>query len=312
MSDHGIFKDWSDEAKRDYGRKPLILSHELHQRAMFSDDGLADLLERYPRDQLGVYTMGDDPTNWRSFVRGEPGDHSGAELLEMARTGRIWFNLRAVDRHLEDYAELRREMFEDFDRLTGQPSMKQDLGVLISSPRVQVFYHVDIPLVLLWQIKGVKRVWIYPEKPEFAPDEALEAIVLRETEEEFEYRPEFDDEAVVVDLEPGMVANWPLNGPHRVENHDMLNVSLSVEYLTMPAVAHANMLYFNGYMRRRFGAHPDRRRDTGARMWAKAAAARLIKLTGGKDVYRKDSPVRFRLDPKVEGGVAYLHEGALA
>ena len=307
-----IFKDSDKAALRDYGRKPIIMSHDLHERDMFSDEGLADLLERYPRDELGVYTMGDDPEDWRTFVKGEAGDLSGEELLKLVREGRIWFNLRAVDQHLEDYAELREQMFREFDALTGQPTLKQDLGVLISSPKVQVFYHADIPFVLLWQIRGVKKVWIYPSTPDFAPDEALEAIVLKEAEEEFEYRPEFDEHAFVIDLEPGMLANWPLNGPHRIENHDMLCVSLSVEYQTMPALAHANMLYYNGYMRRRFGAKPDRSRDTGARMWAKAAAARVIKLAGGRNVFRKDTKAAFRLDPESEGGVRFFQEGETA
>ena len=110
---------------------------------MFSDDGLASLLDRYPRDRLGVYTMGNDPQNWRTFVRGDAGNLSGEALLKAVKTGRFWLNLRAVNEHLEDYDALKQEMFSDFDARTGQRSLKQDLGVLISSPNAQVFYHLD-------------------------------------------------------------------------------------------------------------------------------------------------------------------------
>ena len=128
MVSGSIFKDSDKAALRDYGRKPIIMSHDLHERDMFSDEGLADLLERYPRDELGVYTMGDDPEDWRTFVKGEAGDLSGEELLKLAREGRIWFNLRAVDQHLEDYAELREQMFREFDSLTGQKNAAQRPG----------------------------------------------------------------------------------------------------------------------------------------------------------------------------------------
>ena len=312
MEAGGLIKNWTRETSDQYGRVPVLLSHDLHQRSMFSDDGQASLLDRYPRDRLGVYTMGNDPQNWRTFVRGDAGNLSGEALLKAVKTGRFWLNLRAVNEHLEDYDALKQEMFSDFDARTGQRSLKQDLGVLISSPNAQVFYHLDIPLVLLWQIRGVKRVWIYPESPEFAPDTDIESVVLRETEEEFEYQPGFDDNAWVVDLEPGMLANWPQNAPHRIENQNMLNVSLSVEYLTMPAIARANMLYYNGFVRRRFGANPDRRNDVGARMWIKAIAARALKLAGKRNAYQKASPVRFRVDPEIEGGDAFLPESEMA
>ncbi len=308
-----IFTDWSDELKASYGKKPIIARHNLHESEMFSDDGLADLLDRYPRERLGVYTMGDNPEEWRTFVKGDAGGLSGAELVKAVKTGRFWMNLRAVNHELDDYRDLCGRMFSEFDANTGQRTMKQDLGVLISSPNAQVFYHLDIPLVLLWQVRGIKRVWIYPPTADFAPDADIESVVLRETEEEFDYSPDFDEQAFLIDLEPGMVANWPQTAPHRIANHDMLNVSLSVEYMSIPALAHANMLYTNGVLRRKFGATPNRSRDVGARMWAKALAARAFKLTGARKTFQKNSPVRFRVDPQVEGGVVFLeNESALA
>ena len=157
MEAGGLIKNWTRETSDQYGRVPVLLSHDLHQRSMFSDDGLASLLDRYPRDRLGVYTMGNDPQNWRTFVRGDAGNLSGEALLKAVKTGRFWLNLRAVNEHLEDYDALKQEMFSDFDARTGQRSLKQDLGVLISSPNAQVFYHLDIPLVLLWQISISRR-----------------------------------------------------------------------------------------------------------------------------------------------------------
>ncbi len=306
MTTGDIFTNWDASHTQAYGQAAFVVEHDLHRNSMFDDEGLADLLDRYPRDRLGVYTMGDDPTHWKTFVRGTAGDLSGAELVQAVKSGRFWMNLRAVNTELDSYGDLCGRMFNALDERTGQKSLKHDLGVLISSPNAQVFYHLDIPLVTLWQVRGVKRVWIYPESPGFAPDTAIESVVLQETEEEFDFSPAFDDDAFVVDLEPGMMASWPQNAPHRIVNHDMMNVSLSVEYMSWPALARANMLYTNGVLRRRFGMSPNRTRDTGAKMWAKAALARALKLGGGRKVFRKDSPISFKVDPQREGGVAFL------
>lgn len=300
-----VFTDWTDQHSDDYGKKPILVGHNVHERQMFTDDGLADLLDRYPREKLSVYTMGDDPENWRSFVHGDPGDLSGAELLEAVKNGRIWFNLRAANHELDDYRELCDELFGELDAKTGEKTLKHDLGVLISSPKVQVFYHLDIPLVTLWQVRGVKRVWIYPETPRFASDECIEGIILKETEEEFEFNPSFDDHAFVVDLEPGQMANWPQNAPHRIENHDMINVSLSVEYMSWPAIVHANAMYTNGILRRRFGLHPNRLNDAGAKKWVKAGAARVIKTAIGRNAFSNYKAPQFKVDLNAEGAVSF-------
>ncbi len=291
-----IITHWTDENTKDYGVQPLVAQHSLHEGDRFSDAGLASLLDRYPRDKLGIYTMGKDPENWRTFVGGDAAELSGEEIVQAVKTGRIWLNLRAVNEDFDEYAELSDAMFEEVKTCTGQATFKEDVGLLISSPNAQVFYHLDIPLVLLWQLRGVKKVWIYPNTAEFAPDENIERIVLKETEEEFDYKPEFDAHAFTVDLEPGMFASWPQWAPHRIENKDMMNVSLSVEYMTLPAILRANMLYTNGYMRRRFGANPDRQNASGPALWMKAALARALKLTNSAKEFKKDPRSHFKID----------------
>ena len=52
-----IISDWTDDKAKAFGRENLVFQHGLHQRPMFDDEGLARLLDQYPRDQLGVFTM---------------------------------------------------------------------------------------------------------------------------------------------------------------------------------------------------------------------------------------------------------------
>src|SRR5690606_40229036 len=51
----------------------------------------------------------------------------------------------------------------------------------------------------------------------------------RETDERMPYEPWFDEYARVIDLQPGEMVTWPLYAPHRVHNHDCLNISVTID-----------------------------------------------------------------------------------
>lgn len=289
-----MITDWTPEKAAAFGRAELGFRHDLHCRPMFDDAGLVEVLDRYPRDRLGVFTMGEDPVDWRSWRRGSAGSLSGDQLLEAAKAGRIWLNLRAVNHHLPEYAALSDEMFADIGSHAGRGRLrtfKQDLGLLISSANAQVFYHLDVALVTLWQLRGRKTAYIYPPEAPFVGPEQLEAIVLRETAEQFAFEPRWDAEARVFDMEPGVMVTWRQNAPHRIVNGDCLNVSLSVEFMTPEALLRANAVYANGLLRRKLGLRPSMPRPWSAGALGKAALARAAKAV------RREPPARAPLAP---------------
>ncbi|MDP1737018.1 MAG: hypothetical protein Q8L23_06220 [Caulobacter sp.] len=297
-----LIRDWTDDKRRAFGSEVLTFDHDLHQRPMFDDAGLADLLDRYPREKLGVFTMGEDPREWRTWRRGTAGGLSGAALLDMARAGRIWLNLRAVNDHLPDYAALAGEVFAEKEaQVPGLRTLKRDLGVLISSPNAQVFYHLDVPMVSLWQVRGVKTVWAWPVAEPYVGAQALEAIVLRETAEQFAFDPAWDAGAARVQLTPGRMITWPQNAPHRIENGPMLNVSLSMEFMTPPALLRANVIYANGLMRRRLGLDPAIQPGFSPVGLAKVAMARAAKALKLQRAHERVLPVTFNLETEVPG-----------
>jgi len=306
-----VITDWTPDKAAAFTLQTLTFQHDLHQRSMFDDAGLAEVLDRYPRDKLGVFTMGEDPVAWRTWRRGDPGAMDGAELLEAARSGRIWLNLRAVNHHLPTYAALSDEIFADKATRAGARTFKRDVGLLISSANAQVFYHLDVPLVSLWQLRGQKRVWVYPCQAPFIGPERLESIVLRESAEQFGYEPAWDEAAQVVDLEPGRMVTWPQNCPHRIVNGPMLNVSLSIEFMTPAALMRANLIYGNGVLRRRLGIQPrgvPERVGLGAA--AKLAVARGAKALRLQKAAERGVPVSFTLDPGRPGALLDLSPAA--
>jgi hypothetical protein len=248
--------DWTPENRAAFGQKSLAFRHMLAERPMFSDDGLASVLDRYPRDRLGVFTMGRDLTETSTWRRGSAGKLSGDQLLTAVQSGRIWLNLRDTDKHLPDYADLMREIIAEKERALGVPILKPDLGLLISSPEVEVFYHLDVPLSSLWQLRGEKCFRLYPRADPYVSDAQIERFVLREAEGQFDFDPAWDDDAERFILTPGAMVTWPQNAPHRVSNGPMMNVSLSMEFMTPAALLRANILYANGLMRRWWGWTP--------------------------------------------------------
>lgn len=292
--------DWTPDKARAFSKANLSFEHDLHTRPLFSDEGLARLLDRYPREALGVFTMGHDPVDWQSWRRGSAGHLNGDKLLEAAKAGRIWLNLRHTNDHLPEYAALEREIFAETEGQTHQRTYRRDLGMLISSASAQVFYHLDVPLVSLWQLRGQKRVWVYPVQSPYVPAQQLERIVLKETAEQFAYEPAWDWGAQVHDLTPGRMVTWVQNAPHRIENGPMLNVSLSIEFMTPAALLRANVLYANGVLRKA-GLAPRIQAAPHPTALAKLALARGVKASGLSKSFVKSLPVTFDLEEGVPG-----------
>jgi len=149
-------------------------------------------------------------------------------------------------------------------------------------------------------------MYVYPTGSPYVSDEQLEGIVLGETEEEIDYNPDFDAQAEIVKMTPGVMASWPQNAPHRIDNSDCVNVSLSCEFLTMPALVRANALYTNGVLRRRYGKNPNIAKDGAAKKYAKAAFARAHKLVGNRSSFKTIVEPSFTVDLDAENSVRDL------
>ena len=281
---------WPKDTRQEFNKTIIEARHTLHQSPQFCDAALAALLDAYPRDRLGIWTFADHSEGEVAPVRGVAPDLPGEELLQAVKTGRMWLNLRATNQLVPEYAAVADSIFDSIQHASGQKVLKRDMSVLISSPGVHVHYHLDIPMVALLQVRGEKTVWFYPPTDRFASPMNLEAIALREKEEGLYYRSEFEKAAQTMHLKPGMGVTWPQTAPHRVQNGDMMNVSLSCEFMTIPAIIKANAIYTNGRLRREFGASPGRPHTVSAATVGKAMLARVMKRLGSGSTAQPTSP----------------------
>ena len=295
--------NWNAQNRAGFTRDNLLFRHHLAQSDLFSEDALIALIDRYPKDALEVFTMGYDPTVFGEWRLGRHDRLDGKALMQAVRQGRLWLNLRRVNHADPAVGELCDRIFAEIKRETGVTNLKNDLGLLISSPNAHVVYHLDMPMVMLWQIRGIKRVYLYPVDAGFFTDAQIEGIALRESDENLPYATEFDDKAFVHDLKPGEMLTWPQNAPHRIVNGDMVNVSLSIEFQTPQSLWHANVLYANGCLRRWLGLNPSVATSPRFLEPVKIAIARLVKLMGGFKGHKSPLVPRFSLDPKRPGRI---------
>ncbi|MEM7067474.1 MAG: hypothetical protein AAF478_01215 [Pseudomonadota bacterium] len=298
-----IISDWNPQYAENFGEEQLLLHHRLSETGLFNHEVLAELIESYPSEHYNLNTMGYDHENpeWREgIIKGT----KGGDVIKSISQGRMWLNLRQVDKVDPKYGKLLNKIFDEFEGYVPEfKTFKRKFGILISSPKVQVFYHSDVPGQSLWQVEGRKKVYVYPnEEPYLAPVN-LEGIILGETEEEMPYKPDFDKGATVYDLKPGEMVHWPLNCPHRVVNEDCLNISVTTEHWTNDIRKSFAVNYANGVLRRSFGVKNPSQSIEGPAVYAKAAMAvawRKLKLDQSKKVVRK---IDFTVDPLAETGI---------
>jgi hypothetical protein len=189
-------------------------------------------------------------------------------------------------------------MFEEVSaRVPDFVARNHQESILISAPDAQVYYHADLPGQSLIQLVGRKRVYVYPNTPPFVTREHLEDIALYNVEVDMPYAPWYDDHARVFDIGPGEMLSWGLNAPHRVENLDMLSVSMTVSFSNERIRRSEVVNLANGLLRHRFGYTPKTSHLSGPSYFAKAALQKLYRDSGWvKRQRRARRPIEFRLD----------------
>lgn len=296
---------WPEAAAGNFGREPLQLAHTLHQSPLFTDAALARLIEGSKRENYYVNTMDVTAHNVKSRREGAIVDTSGADVLDAVRNGQIWILIQNPEEVDPAFGEILEGVYREMaDTVPGFRPFRTKMTVLISSPNIQVYYHCDVPGQTLWQVRGNKSVYVYPNHAPFLEQAALERIVLGEAHEiSLRYDPAFDKDAIVYDLQPGQMLHWPLNAPHRIVNADCMNVSFTTEHFTDDIRRQYFVNYANGILRNRLGMSRLSQRTVGPTYWGKLLVGAAYKASGAKKKRSQVFKIDFAVDPKAPRGV---------
>lgn len=274
-------------------KEARVHPHGLVDQGFATDEALAAMLDRYPAELFDINLYDYDDEDQVSLRTGARGRLNGAELLAAIQQGRLWVNLRSVE---TGWPELWAAAMVEFKKVqAAYPGMRAvtNAGQLIlSSPKARVPYHFDPAGVVLFHLRGRKRVFVYPGDEAHLPERNMEQVVTRQTTEELPYVRSFEADAQVMDLEAGDALTWPLYAPHRVENLDRFCVSLSMDFQTWPSRFRNGSLYTHAVMRSR-GGQP-RATDTlstpgmAARWAASLALKRMGAMKSRLATYERD------------------------
>jgi hypothetical protein len=236
--------------------KPQLFTNDIHTRGLAADDALAAALDNYPEELIDINSYSYDEDGQVSLKTGTRGQADGATILAEIKAGRLWVNLREVQTsHLELWSPIQ-EAFQSIARELGIKPIKLTGQLILSSPSTKVPYHFDAAGVMLFHLRGRKRVFLYPPDEMHLKQAEMEQVIMLTTTEELTYHKSYDANAQVFDLEAGQALIWPLYSPHRVENLDEFNVSLSLDFQTWETRVTRGAHYANGVMRRLLGVHP--------------------------------------------------------
>lgn len=293
---------WTDAHTDKFQREIIRFRHRLEETGLFTDSALINLLEHHPKEMLDVCTMGacDDPRYPNKFKTGDFRSASAEDLLEGAKAGKIWINVRNAMNVHDDYRAVLDRMYGSLSDATGNRAFNAKGGVLISSPIARVPYHFDKTEVILWHVRGRKTVHVWPVSQTFIPDTAHESTLTDMIDDDLPYSEAFEDHSTVIRLKPGEGASWPLNAPHRVDNETFC-VSVTTEYSTPQSAIKNSAMLANAILRRFTGMNPLYERDGSVSRRIKSVAGRILRKTP-LGAYRTSADmVTFKIDPEVDG-----------
>ncbi|MCR9293160.1 MAG: cupin-like domain-containing protein [bacterium] len=306
-----LLRGWTNDDFHMLEKGVIRAQHQLHETGLFSDESLAQLLDNQPDDFLTISTMGSDPTRF-DWIEGDRNGASGREIVELVHAGKLWLNMRQLMKFQPAIAQVVHDIYDELEsKSPGFTAQDRSANLLISSSTAMVPYHVDMPVNMLWHIRGKKRVWVYPHfDHRFASQTVLEKVCGGELSEDIPYDPEFDHYALVFDVEPGQLLTWPQLTPHRVQNLGGLCVSLSTEHKNARARRRINVHEANYWLRKHVGKFCNSASAEGIGAQARQALSRAIrlgrKLSAGKAkeqfVYTKS----FAIDLQSPGGIRML------
>lgn len=299
-----IISDWKAHFSELFSKQPLHLKHTLHKSELFTDENLAQILNELDARYYHINTRAVGPDGHKRRREGESGGLSGKDLLKAVKKGDIWINIHLPPERYPKFGDLVNQMYDEFEaRVPDLHTYKQHMTLLVSSPNMSVPYHADVPGQMLWQIRGHKKVFVYPNSEPYLSQSSIEKMVIGEFHEvDVQYQDWFDEGAAIYDLDPGYMLHWPLNLPHRVVNKDCMNVSLTTEHFTNPIRNVYGVNYANAFLRK-LGFKTLQNNTSGLVMYAKLAFAGVIKFSGLGKKARKPYNIEFKVDLDAPGCV---------
>jgi hypothetical protein len=220
----------SIESKANGPPAPMDVDHGV-PLYLASDAALIHILDRYPADLIEVTNC---DFQEEIFAARQRREIDGAAILNVLKIGEIGIVLHDIQRaHPGLWAEIMLALARLAPRIGAEDPGDMTGRLTISAERSPTPYTFRPAGQVLFHLRGVQRVWIYPTNETYLPQKAVEQVVMnRAGADALYYVPNYDRASWRFDIIAGQGLAWPLFSPHRIENQKGLCVTLALDYQT--------------------------------------------------------------------------------
>ena len=249
--------------QRDLNVLPYEIAHTLKDNPLFQLPALVELARRVASRNNPHMSGGDAYFNEGAIEAGTKPDYNRPEeeraaVIELVRKieqSEAWIILKHVERE-EGYKEIMEAVVCDALSLAGAAGRKLlrkikwfEAIVFITSPNRVTEYHIDRECSWIFQIAGNKTIHLFDRADkDVVPEPELERFYTVDNHAS-EYKPQFEDRALVYDMNPGTGVHIPVNTPHWLKNGNNVSITLNVNF-QFHDVEVANLYKANYYLRR--------------------------------------------------------------
>lgn len=219
-----------DAFQSDFDRRPFTIKHSLIDHPLLALPSLIELSRRLPESNIR-YNRGDIPAGQQIYTAPKT-DLSIEETIRRIEECRSWMVIRFVEQD-PIYRELLDQCLDEIQPLSDSitPGMfKREGFIFITSPGSVTPFHADPEHNFLLQIRGKKTASLFDVSDRtIVSEEALENYSSGEPFKG-EFKDEYQQKALVFDLNPGDGLHFPQNWPHWVKNGDEVSISFSITF----------------------------------------------------------------------------------
>ena len=283
-----------------FGKVPFLVRHRLAAHELFSLPRLVELSKRLPASQV-EYNAGEVPVGLDP-ARTPRNGLSPEETIRRIEECRSWLVLKNVQCDpayrllLEDCLAEVRAASPPLTRGMCEPRA----FIFVSSPGAVTPYHMDPEENFLLQIRGSKTMSVFDLADRSIVSEPQIERFFSGAHRNLAWRDDYQREAQLFDLEPGLALHVPFAAPHWVQNGPAVSISFSITFNTKASLRTLHVHRFNGQLRR-WGVQPtpagrSALRD-GLKQFVARAGARATRVLGWRE------RALHRLRAGVEAGV---------
>ncbi|MGB0907803.1 MAG: hypothetical protein ACPGVT_09945 [Maricaulaceae bacterium] len=222
----------NSDIARTYNKNIVHTTHKLCETGVFNRQGLIQLIDETPDCDLYLHIGPAHGPNTDSLPPVNRSGRSGAEILDLLDTHKVWLGITNVHKRSEAYSGLIHNLVVSLKKQTKLWINRPRAMLMISSPNTITPYHCDLQEHSMWQIFGTQSTYIYPRGKQFLSHEDIDNHVLNKNVKYENYSPHLDKTAAHTNLLSGYMLAWPFMSPHRLVTGKSMSVSLQLEYMT--------------------------------------------------------------------------------